>query len=964
MHSNHRIHIINSMRHILVLITLLCSVSGFGHNDGRISLLGEWRFQLDEHNQGLDEGWYNRLLEDRIQLPGTTDEACKGRLDTVRHTDRLSRVYPYYGAAWYQKTVRIPEDWLGKHITLLMERTKSTCVWVDSTYIDSKDGLASMQRYDLSQSLTPGTHRITVCVNNAKLPPIGDPHQISDQTQTNWNGIVGRIVLTAQDPIWMEDVQVYPDIHAHCMRVRIKFGNSTGKTSKAHLTASAYTWNTAEPMCVPAQTFACTTDTTEWQTFVYHLGDKLQLWDEFTPTLYRLRLTLEVEGAKNATYNDSRELDIGMREFIANGTQFAVNGKTIFLRGKHDACVFPLTGYAPMEVAEWKRIFEIAKSYGLNHYRFHTWCPPAAAFEAADIVGIYMQPELPQWSGFGDVDANAEGDVELRVDSLPKDEKIGYALKEGCRIMHDFGNHASFTMFALGNELFGSRDTMKGIVAALRAYDNRHLYAQGSNNHFTAPSYAEGDDYWTTTMTGGHYSAGNYAPDTQGKDVRASYPVYTVGHINNLLTGTMYDFGKSLEGIKVPVIGHETGQYGIYPNYDEMRKYTGVLRPRNLETFRERLREAGMLDQAGDFFRASGALAAICYREEIETALRTPGMGGFQLLDLQDFPGQGTALVGILDAFMDSKGLIEPSQWRQFCSAVVPLVRMEKFVWEAGETFHAAAETANYGADSLPWADVRWLLRDEAGGLLACGRMDPADIPQGGLTELGSISFPLPRHMVKAGRLTLTLQVDKYENTYPLWVFPSEKKATATTAEVTNRLDAATLTRLERGGTMLFFPDQAAIRHSVPGTFQTDFWTYCMFKKYKGPGTMGMLCNPKHPALADFPTDCHSDWQWWRLLRNNPAMVLDSLPADLRPIIQVVDHFDRNHKLGVLFEARVGEGRLLVCSLNLPAMQELPEAHCLLNCLLRYAESDDFHPCHSVCREELQYLFETETYNQ
>ena len=174
------------------------------------------------------------------------------------------------------------------------------------------------------------------------------------------------------------------------------------------------------------------------------------------------------------------------------------------------------------------------------------------------------------------------------------------------------------------------------------------------------------------------------------KSVRGSFATVDapLGHVQIGPANTMTDYRRSIAGVRVPVIGHEVGQYTVFPDFREIAKYTGVLRARNLEIFREKLRAKGMLDQAEQFRQASGALAVLCYREDIEAALRTPGFGGFQLLDLQDFPGQGTALVGILDAFMDSKGLIEPKAWREFCSEVVPLVRMKKYAWTTGRDLY------------------------------------------------------------------------------------------------------------------------------------------------------------------------------------------------------------------------------------------------------------------------------------
>lgn len=919
----------------------------------RIPLTGIWSFKLDPESRGEKDKWYSCLLDEKIMLPGTTDEAYKGNKNTERSVKHLSRIYTYLGAAWYQYEVEIPNSWENKHIELFMERTKKTKVWWNNTYMGSQNTLVGTQCYLLSSAVSPGRHRITVCVDNADLPPIGHSHQISEDTQTNWNGILGKIELRAYDDVWFKNILAYTDIHENKIQLKIKFSKDTPEIVKGKVTVSAQTWNTKKSIQIPRQEFNCIPDTSDYFIADVYVGEDIQLWDEFSPVLYKLQIDFEGQ-SPSKKHVDSRVIDVGMREFTVKGTQFAINGKTIFLRGKHDAGVFPLTGYAPMTVNEWQRVFKIAKSYGFNHYRFHTWCPPQAAFQAADIEGIYMQPELPVWGSYGKADKKGN-DVEQKIDCIPIDQRVIFAIEEGKRIMDTFGNHASFVMFALGNELFGSREVMQAMIKNLRQYDNRKLYAQGANNFYTAPIYMKGDDYWITAMTGGNYSAGNYFPNTEGKDVRGSYPVYTVGHVNNILKGTTYDFRRALEGISVPVIGHETGQYGIYPNYQEIAKYTGVLRPEYLYIFRERLQSAGMLEQADDFFRASGALSVLCYREEIETALRTPGFAGFQLLDLQDFPGQGVALVGILDAFMDSKGLIEPEDWRHFCQASVPLIRMDNFVWTAGQPFTATAEIAHYGSQNIEQAGISWLLTDESDNILLKKNLRKLNIPQGSLTDLGQINFHLP-HIDKPQKLYLTLQINDLKNSYPIWVFPKEKAITSNNIIITSSLDTNILNQLEKGKKVLFFPDSASIKRPVPGTFQADFWTYAMFKKYKGPGTMGMLCQPDHPALKGFPTSYHADWQWFRLLRYNPAMILDDLPSDIKPIIQIIDHFDRNHKIATLIEVKVGKGKLMICSFNLLNTTVYPEIVCLRNSIIKYMESEEFRPKVVISRVQLSRI--------
>jgi hypothetical protein len=437
----------------------------------------------------------------------------------------------------------------------------------------------------------------------------------------------------------------------------------------------------------------------------------------------------------------------------------------------------------------------------------------------------------------------------------------------------------------------------------------------------------------------------------RGSFFSADYPAG--GHIEHRPPSTLVDYRASIENVPAPVIGHEVGQYEVAPDFREIPRYTGVLRARNLEIFRDRLQAAHLRDLSDDFVRASGALSAICYREDIETALRTPGFGGIQLLDLQDFPGQGTALVGMLNVFMESKGIIKPEAWRQFCCETVPLVLFEKYTWTTDETFAGDIKIAHYGGADIPDARVTWTVGDNGGPAIASGSLGPMAIRQGEVFPVGRIRVPLDQ--VKTPRkllLTVAVEGTSYRNGYDLWVYPSKVDTnTPGNVVVTNRLDAATLKLLADGGKVLLFPRTNELKHSVGGAFATDFWCWPMFAKAAiaqkiepAPGTQGFICNPNHPALAEFPTEFHSNWQWWQIVKNSRPIVLDETPPDYRPIIQVIDNFARNHKLGLVFETRVGPGKLLVCASDLPALQAYPEARQLMHSLLRYVGSAAFVP--------------------
>jgi hypothetical protein len=589
-----------------------------------------------------------------------------------------------------------------------------------------------------------------------------------------------------------------------------------------------------------------------------------------------------------------------------------------------------------MDAGQWVRLLRIAKSHGINHYRFHTWTPPEAAFAAADIVGIYMQPELPSHAGF--------------VYGTDR-EHDDYCRAEGERILRAWGNHPSLVMLALGNEIGipqpANRQAMTELVSHFRRLDPTRLYAEGSNNNFGDPTVNPNDDYFTTFRTG-----------RRERPVRGSFATVDapVGHVQAGPPCTLTDFRESIAGIGVPVVGHETGQYTVYPDFGEIAKYTGVTRLRNYDIFRDRLQSKGMLDQAYDFFGASGALAVRCYREEIEAALRTPGFGGFQLLDIMDYQGQGTALVGILDAFMDDKRLIRPEEWRRFCCETVPLVRMAKYTWTAAETFAAEAEVANYGPSAILDAVPQWSLAGADGTIVCSGSLAAVNIPQGKLFRLGRIQFPLggikmPQHVA----LELRLKGQPYANRYPIWVYPAHVDVSVPAGVTVSRLlDAATRRRLAGGGTVVLLPKAGTLENCVDGGFATDFWCWPMFRNT--PGTMGLFCDPSHPALEGFPSEFHSDWQWFYLTVNARPLILDDTPPAYRPVVQVIDNFARNHKLGLIFEARAGRGKLLVCASDLLAMQEWPEARQLLASLLGYAGSHRFQPAQQLSMETLDKL--------
>jgi hypothetical protein len=915
----------------LILAVLSCgSEKQFVRNS--IDLSGVWQFELDPDNKGIGEKWFAKDLSDSVLLPGTTGSNKKGFRNTDTTTLHLNREYKYEGAAWYRKKIVVPGNFEGKHIVLTLERTKPSMLWIDDKYIGNSYLLQSPQRYDLTNVLAPGTHFITLRIdNNLKLTPYGNVHIYSDDTQTNWNGIIGKIFIEAAEKTFIKGLRVKPDIANKKAAVEIKLENGLEIPEiEVELKMSLIEDGRKDELkSIEYKVRADSVIRLE-----YNFDESPRLWDEYRQPLYELTVLI-----KNEKILDGKTVRFGMREFKADGKQFSINGRKTFLRGKHDAAVFPLTGYTPTDVESWMRIFEIAKSYGINHYRFHSYCPPDAAFEAADRVGIYLQAELPFWGG-------------LESDSVAERLK-----EEGVGMLSSYANHPSFVMFGAGNEIWSGHERVVKIITELKSIDPTLLYTTGANNNIGYREPEEISDYYIGART-------PYERDTVLTHLRLSQAFADSregGILNGFYPSTRINFDYPVSKIKIPVISHEVGQYQIYPDYSEIKKYTGVLKPWNLEVFRRRMIQNGLEGMDGKFRKASGAWSAICYKAEMEAALRTKNMAGFQLLDLQDFPGQGTALVGILDAFMESKDVVSVEKWKQSCNDVVLLLEFSRYCWRSNETFTGNLKIANYSDKKLN-DDIEWELTDGK-NIIESGVIKNYVSEQGTLSDAGKIKIKLSAD--KPSRFNLKLKYARYTNEYPLWVYPQDNSELDLEGiTVVGKIDGAIIEKLRNGNKVLLFPDHKTIeKKSLAGLFTPDFWNYGMFKgisernkKPVSPGTLGILTDPDHPLFDYFPTDFHMNWQWFSIVKASRPLILNKL-KDYNPIVSVIDNLERNYRLGLIFEFKVGKGSLLVCTADLEKITDYPEAFSLYKAIVNYMKSDAFNPSYTIDERQLNELF-------
>ena len=975
-------------KYLFTLILILCC--NIVAAQRTIDLSGQWSFGTGEQP----------VLNDCISLPNSMITASKGD-DVTAQTQWTGSTYDssyyfnpameryrvegnvkfpffltpkkhYVGTAWYERSVTIPRSWKKRPVLLYLERPHiETTVFVNGREVGHQLSLSTPHEYDITSFVRFGrenTIRIRV-YNGIENVGVGqDSHSVTDQTQGNWNGIVGRIELRSSEAT--PAIRVVPDIAARCVVIHV------GSDS----------------------------------IYKFQFGDSLQLWSEFNPYLYTRQVSY---------HGRPLTLCFGIRDISIQGRQFYLNGKPIWMRGTVENCCFPETGYPPTDEASWLRIFEKCREYGLNHMRFHSYCPPEAAFAAADKVGFYLQPEGPSWPNHG---------VRLRRGQVIDE----YLLEESKRIIDTYGHHPSFVMMAAGNEPAGDWVTYcNDWVKTMKQYDPTKVYCGASVGGGWA--WDDGSEY--------HVKGG-----ARGLDWDRHAPHSDDDYYDQILFPRNY---RDTQPNESPIIAHEQGQWCAFPDFKEIDQYTGAYKARNFEIFRDLLADNGMASQAEHFLDASSRLQVLAYKYEIERNLRTRDYAGFQLLGLNDYSGQGTALVGPLNVHWREKRRPTPSpsrgegslitlttdnatsnanqaplpsgdwglqsshrcgcgptkgsespirdggqvgggfsggaSWREFCSPVVPLARFPKFVYESKDTLVVPVELYNASGEELADASCSYSVYDAKGSKLPCGFGVWKITKQGSIGKniaLGTIRIPLA-DLPTPAKFTLAVKIVASNdlpslgegaevglNHWNFWVYPSSKQMLSTPLPwegqgggslllLTDTLDQRALDVLAKGGDVLITAaGKVRFGNDVVHRYLPVFWNTSWFKM-RPPHTTGSYILKNHPVFGAFPTD---DWQnlnWWELVNGAQVMNLSEFPRDYQPIVQPIDTWHVSRKLGMLIEARVLNGRVLMTTMDITRdLEHRPVARQLRRSILEYMQNDRFQPVIRLEPQTLTNLFE------
>lgn len=871
-----------------------------------IDLSGQWRYEQDTNDVGIQERFFERrLTNENFTLPA---DACQNKVgleytppaelcyEAVR---TLRPEYEYIGPLWLQRDITVPEGLEDKYITLFLERVNiSSDLWLDGKKIDRQIiEITTPHTYNLTGRLTSGTHTLTLRIDNSNLLNIdGMASGYSVDTQSIWNGIIGKIELRFEEIFHMSNIQVFTEkksvrikltAHSDCLKPQDRrnahfevYVTAPDGTSQRIKKYDAVLYNKKQVLY-----------------FDYPIKNP-QYWDEFNPMLYTLNVKMDCAGV-----SDSRQVSFGMRTISTDGSDFVLNGSKIALRGTLDCGIYPLTGYPPTDLESWLKVCRTVKEYGLNHIRFHAWCPPDAAFTAADMTGIYVLAEMPLWLNV-DVCALSTGDDPIHSE---------YYHREAMNISQHFGNHPSFIMFSNGNELLGDFEMLENITTQIKALDPRRLYTLSSN--FDRPP-SPADDYISAFEVNGIRVRVQVFHDVVSEHTRLSYD-------------------KAVKSADMPIVSFEAGQYCVYPDVDSVSDYTGNLVPANFEFIKNEMIKHGVYHMLDTYKNASGHFAALMYKEEIEASLRTRHMGGFELLGLCDYTGQGTATIGLLDVFYNNKGIISAEDFRSFCSPVVPLMKADRIFFNT-DKLKADFDLYDYGEKRITAPVFKFSLYD-------------------GDTQVYSyegrkkgVSLPLD-FITKPTRLKAVLAVDKYRNSWDIFVYTREKAEYG--VSVFKKRTAEFDELLKNGGKAVFMLTKDNLCHPIEGLFKPAFWSPAHFPSERA---CGLIIDSAHPIFDGFPTDDFAGFQWKHPIDNSIGADVSELDGDFKYIVEPVPNFYNNIRRSPLFEARIENADILFCGFDLSI--DKPAVKALKNSIYKYVSSDRFKPEQTLTLPELDKI--------
>jgi beta-galactosidase len=866
----------------VALLLGACATASPGAPQGRpfLDLSGEWEFRMDPEDRGRAERWFeaDTAFDRKIRVPGAWNaegvafeserllrEYEERRLNGTnlpgadRESQKLFSVFP--GPAWYRRTIEIPAGWRGRVPWLVFGGVhRAADVWVNGCFAGAHSSYLTPFRVDLSAWAKAGD-RATVTVRvdarrNKAVDPLLGCLDTLDFLYITWGGIHRPVTLEATGACRIEHVFAIPHVADSTVEVQVE--PAIPVELEVLDAGGDRVARGASPLRIP----------------------DAKLWSPQSPALYTLRVT--------APGQDTVTTRFGMRELKVEGGRFVLNGRPLFLRGYGDDCIFPNTIAPPVDREEYRRRLSIARDFGFNYVRHHSWVPPPEYLDVADEMGMMVQPEFP---------------IAYRWDLASTPEARQVYLDEWRGVIKANRNHPSIVAWCMGNEQYDSFPEAPEMYRIARETDPTRAVIDSDGCGFKHQDRSTLDFLVVQFGEGGSIGLG---------DGKYSIPA----------------------DVRKPVICHEMGYFVTLHDLSQIDLFRGGLRPYWLLATRELAGKQGVTGEYPKWLAASYRLQAACLKTNIEAARRSR-LSGMSVWLFQDYPN---CAEGVVDMFWRPKGL-SAVQFRVFNAPTVLLLDAPRRSYRTGETAELKILVSRFEDAPDDAAELRWGLWSGNRELQSGGRKG-VRVTAEGVQDLLSVPVLMPAGP-KAERLTFKVELAghaRFENEWDLWVFPDGgAEGTPSNLVVTSSLDPGTLDGLEQGGRVLLLePDPV---------FPTEK-THYRLSSWEGGGPSGTLIDRDHPALRDMPNDGWADLHFYPLIQGSKTVFLDSLPARVPPIVRCIDRPNRLAHRAYLFELAVGKGKLLVSGFNFSKSD--PASAFLLDRLKRYASGPEFAPAVEV----------------
>ena len=865
-----------------------------------LNLDGAWDFATDPSGVGEAQKWFSPEVTlpkaISLQVPSCWEAQGVGGPGNSTTVTPERSIRPlrgsYVGTGWYRKELALPAAWTGKQVWLKIGGVHAQgWFWVNGTYVGHNACYCGTYKYNITDLVKPG-ERVVVAARVRNDVP-------SRKGLMSWiqrfGGLYRSVELDATPALLIDDAHVVGDLdQRNCVvhvRVRVA-GSGAAPSSEATLQVNIATLD-GTPAGKALAMVQLNSDPT-LDVAVPVTLTPLRAWSPEEPNLYRADIVLRVNGQAVDGWVER----FGVRKWEVRGGNFYLNNRKYFIRGYGDDYVYPLTISSPASRDAHRQHLQLAKSYGFAYVRHHSHCEVPEFFEAADEVGIMVQPEMPYYGA---------------------------------------------TPSAGAPEYFKPKEDLTELYTHYRRYVSLSTYCTGNEGHLGSPIDREVYQLAKTldpTRLALHQDGGKNLKDN-----------------SDFHQGPVVPWNAGTQDASWPFTAHEYLNLATEEDPRLAVKYTGaVLPPVKPEDFRAVLDKAGLSwDWGVATLDAGNQLQRVYQKHGLEKARRDPACGGYIYWTIIDVGSP--AAQGLFNQFCEPK-VSTAEYFRQFNSPTVVLAKFTPTEWilRGGDSLKVEWWLSPFDAKPLRGQPVAWRLEQDD-KVLASGQLPPVDAEAGDVKIIGSTELKTP-DLTKPAKLHLVAELPGtgISNSWDLWVFPrataqpdagkgigavpslyralkgrypalvevSEPVTGGPELLLAEHFDGAVTSALAQGKMVLVL----RLPGEAPGV-QLGWWA---ISKQAGTAVA------RHPAFGDFPHDGCLNELWFRLVHRTVSPV-DGAWHHVEPLM--VGRGGAGCLVHV-FQARAGHGKLLASGLNL--LSDNPEAEYLLDQFIRYARSPQFQP--------------------